>query len=329
MRRRDFIRAVVGSAAAFPFAARAQQHERTRRIGVLMSLAADDKEGHARVDAFVQGLRELGWIDGRNVQIDIRWAAGADRVRQKYASELVALSPDVILASGGSVVGPLLQATRTVPIVFTQTPDPIGAGFVDSLARPGANATGFSIFDYNIAGKWLELLKQIAPGVTRVAVIRDHATPQGIGQFSAVHAVAPALGLDVSPINASEPSEVERAIAAFAHTPNSGLIVSGSNFAITHRELVIKLAGQHKLPAVYPLRFFVAAGGLISYGPDAIDPHRRAASYIDRILKGEKPADLPVQAPTKYELVINLKTAKALGLTVPQSLLARADEVIE
>ena len=328
MRRRQFI-ALLGGAATWPLAARAQQHERTRRIGVLMSLAADDKEGQARIDAFVQGLRELGWIDGRNVQIDIRWAAGGDRVRQQYAAELVALSPDVIMASGGSVVGPLLQATRTVPIVFTQTPDPIGAGFVDSLARPGGNVTGFSIFDYNIAGKWLELLKQIAPGVTRAAVIRDPATPQGIGQFSAVHAVAPSLGLDVSPINASEPSEVERAIKAFAHSPNSGLIVTGSNFAITHRELIIKLAREQKLPTVYPIRFFAVAGGLIAYGPDGIDVHRRAAGYIDRILKGEKPAELPVQAPTKYELVINLKTAKALGLTVSPSVLARANEVIE
>jgi ABC-type uncharacterized transport system substrate-binding protein len=329
MQRREFISLLGTAAAAWPFAARAQQPERMRRIAVLMSLAADDKEGRVRIDAFVQGLRELGWIDGRNVQIDIRWAAGGDRVRQQYAAELVALSPDVIMASGGSVVGPLLQATRIVPIVFTQTPDPVGAGFVDSLARPGGNATGFSIFDYNIAGKWLELLKQITPGVTRVAVIRDPATPQGIGQFSAVHAVAPSLGLDVSPINASEPGELERAVSAFAHTPNSGLIVSGSNFAITHRELIIKLARQHKLPTVYPLRFFVAAGGLIAYAPDAIDPHRRAAAYVDRILKGEKPADLPVQAPTKYELVINLKTAKALGLTIPQSLLATANEVIE
>src|SRR5262249_46962276 len=295
MRRRDFIGTVVGSAAAFPFAARAQQSERTRRIGVLMSLGADDREGQARVDAFVQGLRELGWIDGRNVRIDIRWVAGGadDRIRQ-YAAELIALSPDVILASGGSGVGPLLQATRIVHIVFTQTPDPIGAGFVNSLARPGGNATGFSAFDYNIAGKWLELLKQIAPGVTRVAVIRDPATPQGIGQFSAVHAVAPSVGLEVSPLNASEPSEVERAITAFAHAPNSGLIVTGSNFAITHRELIIKLASQHKLPTVYPIRFFVPAGGLISYGPDAVDSHRHAAGYVDRIFKGEKPADLPV-----------------------------------
>ena len=328
-RRRDFIKVIVGSAAAWPVTTRAQQPERIRRIGVLMSLAADDREGQARIDAFVLGLRELGWIDGRNVRIDTRWGTGgADRVRQSVA-ELVALSPDVILASGGSVVGPLLQATRTVPIVFTQTPDPVGAGFVDNLARPGGNATGFLNFDYNIAGKWLELLKQIAPGVTRAAVIRDPATPQGIGQFSAVNAVSPSLGIDVSPINASEPSDVERAITAFAHAPNSGLIVTGSNFAITHRELIIKLVSQHKLPTVYPIRFFVAAGGLISYGPDAIDPHRRAAGYVDRILKGEKPADLPVQAPTKYELVINLKTAKALGLAIPPSVLTRADEVIE
>jgi putative ABC transport system substrate-binding protein len=328
MRRRDFIRAVVGAAAAFPYTAGAQQSERTRRIGVLMSLAADDQEGQARFDTFVKALRELGWVDGRNVKIDVRWGAGAHRTRQ-YAAELVALSPDVILASGGSVVGALLQATRTVPIVFTATPDPIGAGFVDSLARPGGNATGFSNFDYNIAGKWLELIKQITPGVTRVAVIRDPASPQGIGQFSAVNAVASSLGLDVSPINASEPSEVERTITAFAHAPNSGLIVTGSNFAITHRELIIKLVNQQKLPAVYPIRFFVDAGGLISYGPDAIDPHRRAADYVDRILKGEKPADMPVQAPTKYELVVNLKTAKALGLAIPQSLLATANAVLE
>jgi ABC-type uncharacterized transport system substrate-binding protein len=237
--------------------------------------------------------------------------------------------PDVILASGGSVVGPLLQVTRTVPIVFTQTPDPVGAGFVSNLARPGGNATGFSNFEYSIGGKWLELLKQIAPGVTRVAVIRDPESPQGIGQFSAVHAVAPLLGLDVSPINAREPGEFERNITVVANIPNSGMIVTGSTFAITHREQVIKLANQHKLPTVYPLPFFVAAGGLISYGPDAIDPHRRAAGYVDRILKGEKPSELPVQHPTKYELVINLKTAKDLGLNLPPTLLARADEVIE
>jgi putative tryptophan/tyrosine transport system substrate-binding protein len=329
VKRRKFITLLGGAVAAWPLAARAQQSERTRRIGVLMSTPADDKEGQARINAFVRGLGELDWVDGRNVRIDTRWAVGdADRGRQ-YATELVTLMPDVILASGGSVVGPLLQATRTVPVVFTQTPDPVGAGFVDNLARPGGNATGFSNFDYSIGGKWLELLKQITPGVTRVAVIRDPGSPQGIGQFSAVYAVAPLLGLDVSPINAREPGEFERSITALANIPKSGMIVTGSTFAITHRELVIKLANQHKLPTVYPLRFFVAAGGLISYGPDAIDPHRRAAGYVDRILKGEKPADLPVQAPTKYELVINLKTAKTLGLTVPETLLARADEVIE
>jgi putative tryptophan/tyrosine transport system substrate-binding protein len=329
IRRREFITLFGGVAAAWPVAARAQQSERIRRIGVLMSTPADDKEGQARINAFVRGLGELDWIDGRNMRIDTRWAAGdADRGR-RYATELVTLVPDVILASGGSVVGPLLQATRTVPIVFTQTPDPVGAGFVDNLARPGGNATGFSNFDYSIGGKWLELLKQITPGVTRVAVIRDPASPQGIGQFSAVYAVAPLLGLAVSPINAREPGEFERSITALANIPKSGMVVTGSTFAITHRELVIKLANQHKLPTVYPLRFFVAAGGLISYGPDAIDPHRRAAGYVDRILKGERPGDLPVQAPTKYELVINLKTAKAIGLTVPDNVLARADEVIE
>src|SRR5262252_701517 len=329
MRRRDFISLLGSSAVAWPLTARAQQPGRTRRIGVLMSTPADDQEGQARINAFVQSLRELGWIDGHNVRMDTRWAAGnVDRGRE-YATELVTLMPDVILASGGSVVGPLLQATRTVPIVFTQTPDPVGAGFVNNLARPGGNATGFSAFDYSIGGKWLELLKQIAPGVTRVAVIRDPATPQGIGQFSAVYAVAPSLGLDASPINASEPGELERTITAIANIPNSGMIVTGSTFAIAHRELIIKLANQHKMPTVYPMRFFAAAGGLISYGADAIDPHRRAAGYVDRILKGERPADLPVQNPTKYELVISLKTARALAIEVPPMLLARADEVIE
>jgi ABC-type uncharacterized transport system substrate-binding protein len=308
---------------------RAQQADRMRRIGVLMSLAADDRQGQARLNAFVQGLHELGWIDGRNLRIDTRWAAGDGDRGRKYAAELFALAPDVILASGGSLVGPLLQVTHTVPIVFTQTPDPVGAGFIDSLARPGGNATGFSIFDYSVGGKWLELLKQIAPGVTRVAVIRDPATPQGIGQFSAVQSLAPSLGLEVSPINARDAGEMERDIAAIARVPNSGLIVTGSNVGIVHRELIVTLASRYKLPAVYPLPFFATTGGLIAYGPDAIDPHRRAAAYVDRILKGEKPADLPVQAPTKYELVINLKTAKALGLTVPLPLLATANEVIE
>jgi putative ABC transport system substrate-binding protein len=325
MRRREFVAGVVG-ASLWAVAARAQQPEGMRRIGVLMSTPADDNEGQARIGAFLKALQEFGWIDGKNVRIDTRWAAGdADRGRE-YAAELVTLQPDVILASGGSIVGPLLQATRSVPIVFTQTPDPVGAGFVNNLR---GNATGFSIFDYSIGGKWLELLKQLAPAVKRVAIIRDPATPQGIGQFSALYTVAPSLGLDVSPINASDAGEFERTIGAFADIPNSGMIVTGSTFAIAHRELVIKLANQHKLPTVYPLRFFVAAGGMVSYGPDTIDPHRRAAGYVDRILKGEKPADLPVQNPTKYELVISLKAAEAIGLTIPPSLLARADEVIE
>ena len=329
MRRRDFIKVIAGSASAWPLLAHAQQGERVRHIGVLISLAAEDKEGQARLAAFLQGLQELGWIDGRNVRVEIRWGSGDGERARKYVVELVALKPDVILASGGSLVAPLLQATRTVPIVFTQTPDPLGAGFVENLARPGGNATGFSLFDYSMGGKWLELLKQIAPGVTRVAVIRDPETPQGVGQFSAVHSLAPSLGLDVSPVNAREPSEIERTLKAIAQVPNSGLIVTGSNIALVHRDLIIKLANQYKLPTVYPLRLFAVAGGLICYGAEAIEPHKRAAGYVDRILKGEKPADLPVQAPTKYELVINLKTAKALGLTIPPSLLARADDVIE
>src|SRR5262245_9961586 len=277
MRRRDFIKVIAGAASAWPRLARGQQGERVRHIGVLISLAADDKEGQARLAAFLQGLQELGWIDGRNVRVDTRWGGGDGERARKYIAELVALTPDVILASGGSLVAPLLQATRTVPIVFTQTPDPVGAGFVENLARPGGNATGFSLFDYSMGGKWLELLKQIAPGLTRVAVIRDPATPQGIGQFSAVHSLAPSLGLDVSPVNAREPGEIERTIPVIAQTPNSGLIVTGSNVAIVHRELIIKLANQYKLPAVYPLRLFGAGGGLICYGPEAIEPHKRAA----------------------------------------------------
>ena len=329
MQRREFITLLGSAAATWPFAVRAQQSDRVRRIGVLMSLAADDREGQARLKAFVQGLQEVGWIEGRNLRIETRWAPGAGTQGRKYAAELVALAPDVILASGGSIVGPLLQETQTVPIVFTQTPDPVGAGFVNSLARPGGNATGFSIFDYSVGGKWLELLKQIAPGVTRVAVARDPATPQGIGQFSAIHSLAPSLRLEVIPINARDAGELERDIAAIAGVPNTGLIVTGSNVGIDHRALIVTLAARYKLPAIYPLPLFATAGGLIAYGPDPIDPHRRAVAYVDRILKGEKPADLPVQAPTKYELVINLKTAKALGLTIPQSLLSTANEVIE
>jgi putative ABC transport system substrate-binding protein len=330
MRRRDFIKIIVCSAAAaLPFAAHAQQPERMRRIGVLMGLAADDQQGQARLEAFVKGLRELGWIEGQNVRIDVRWGAGNANDVRKFSAELVAVTPDVILASGGTVVGVLLQATSTVPIVFTQTADPVGGGLVASLSRPGGNATGFTAFDYGMSGKWLELLKEIAPHVTRAAVLRDPAIAQGIGQFGAIQSAAPSLGLDVIPVNVRDAAEIERDVTAFARGSNGGLVVTGSGVAIVHRGLIVELATRYKLPAVYFQRFFVTAGGLISYGPDAIDPHRRAAAYVDRILKGEKPADLPVQAPTKYELVINLKTAKALGLTVPPTLLARADGVIE
>jgi putative ABC transport system substrate-binding protein len=328
MRRRAFI-TLLGGAAAWPLAAGAQQAERMRRIGVLMSTAANDPLGQARIAAFLHGLQQLGWTDGRNVRIDTRWGGGnADDIR-KYAAELVGMAPDVILASGGSVAGPLLQATRTVPIVFTSTPDPVGAGFVDSLARPGGNATGFTNLEYGLGAKWLELLKEIAPRVTRAAVLRDPAIPQGTGQWGAIQTAAPSLGIEVSPINVREAGEIERAVTAFARTSNGGLIVSGSGLANVHRELIVTLAARYKLPAVYFERYFVTGGGLISYAADSLDPHRRAAGYVDRILKEEKPADLPVQNPTKYELVINLKTAKALGLEIPSSVLARADEVIE
>ena len=329
MRRREFLGLVGGAAAAWPVVARGQQGERVRRIGVLMAAPADDPDGQARLTAFVQGLQQLGWIDGRNVRIDTRWGGGdVGRIRRD-AAELVSLSPDVILAGGGQVMAPLLEATRTVPIVFTQTPDPVGAGLVASMARPGGNVTGFTNFEYGVSAKWLELLKQIAPGVTRAAILRDPINPAGTGQWGAIQAVAPSFGVELSPVDVREADEIERAVAAFAPGSNGGLIVSSSGFAVRHRQLIVTLAAKHRLPAVYPFRVYATAGGLISYGPDPIDPHRRAAAYIDRILKGEKPADLPVQAPTKYELVINLKTAKALGITVPPTLLARADEVIE
>jgi ABC-type uncharacterized transport system substrate-binding protein len=329
LRRREFITLLGGAAAAWPLAARAQQADRVRRIGALMSVAADDPEGPLRVAAFAQGLQQLGWSVGRNVRIDYRWGAGdGDRIRS-HAAELVALAPDVILATGSATLGPLLQATRAVPIVFVHVPDPVGAGFVDSLARPGGNATGFTLFEYSISGKWLELLKEIAPGVTRAAVIRDPAIASGIGQWGAIQTAAPSVGVEVSPVNVRDAGEIERAVAAFARASNGGLIVTGSALAQVHRDLIVRLAARHKLPAVYFERFFVTSGGLVSYGPDIVDQFRRAAGYVDRILKGEKPADLPVQAPTKYELVINLKTARALGLEVPATLLARADEVIE
>ncbi|MGB8175608.1 MAG: ABC transporter substrate-binding protein [Pseudolabrys sp.] len=330
MRRREFIGGILGSAATWPLAARAQQGEQMRRIGVLTSgAAADDPDGQVRSAAFVQGLQQLGWTDGRNIRIDYRWGAGdADNMR-KYAAELVALAPDVILASGTASVAPLLQATRTVPIVFVQVTDPVGAGFVDSLAHPGGNATGFLLFEYAISAKWLELLKEIAPRVSRAGVIRDPAQTAGTGQFGVIQSVAPSLGMDVSAINLRDAPEIERGIAAFARSANGGLILTSSALSVVHRDLIVTLAARHKLPAVYYRRQFVTGGGLISYGPDVAEQNRRAAGYVDRILKGEKPADLPVQAPTKYELLINLKTAKALGLTVPTSLLARADEVIE
>ena len=333
MRRRAFITLLGGAATApamlWPLAARAQQPERMRRIGVLTNLAADDPEAQARKSAFLQGLRELGWTEGSNMRIDTRWTLGdGDRTR-KYAAELAALAPDVILATGSNTVGPLLQATRVVPIVFMYVPDPVGAGYVDSLARPGGNATGFTAFEYGISAKWVELLKEIAPGVTRAAVLRDPAITAGIGQFGAIQSVAPSLGVEVSPVNVRDAPEIERAVAAFARSSNGGLIVTGSALANIHRDVIITLAARHKLPAVYFERFFVAGGGLISYGTEMLDQHRRAAGYVDRILKGEKPADLPVQAPTKYELAINLKTAKALGLELPPIVLARADQVIE
>jgi putative tryptophan/tyrosine transport system substrate-binding protein len=329
MKRRAFIALLGGAAVARPFTARAQRADRVRRIGVLQGRGADDPEARANNTVFLQALEKLGWIDGRNVQIDYRRPAGdADKTR-KYAAELAALAPEVILCTGTAQLGPLLQATRTVPIVFVAVADPVGAGFVNSLARPGGNATGFIQFEYSLSGKWPELLKQIAPGVTRAAVLRDPAVSSGIGQFAVIQAVAPSLGVEVSAVNVSDAGEIERAITDFARSSNGGLILTASALSARHRELIIALAARHKLPAVYYRRGFVTSGGLISYGYNLDDQFQRAAGYIDRILKGEKPADLPVQAPTKYELVINLKTAKALGLTIPPSLLARADEVIE
>ena len=329
MTRRKFITLLGGAAAAWPLAARAQPPEQMRRIGVLAGQAANDSNGQARLAAFLQGLQELGWSVGRDVQIDIRWTGGNADDTRKYAAELVALAPDVILSSGTPAGTALLQTTRTVPIVFTSVADPVGAGVVDSLSRPGGNATGFISLEYGLAAKWLELLKEVAPRTARAAVLRDPAITAGIGQFAAIQAVAPSLGMELIPVNVRDADEMERAVTTFARGLNGGLIVTGSTLATFHRDLIITLAARHKLPAVYSNRFFVADGGLICYGPDLVDQHRRAATYVDRILKGEKPANLPVQAPTKYELVINLKTAKALGLEVPPTLLARADEVIE
>jgi putative tryptophan/tyrosine transport system substrate-binding protein len=330
MKRRTFIALLSGGAAAWPLAARAQQGERMRRIGVLMHLPENDPETQARVRALLEGLQQLGWTDGRNVRIDYRFgAADVDRSR-RYAAELIALAPDVIQASGTGPVAALQQASRTVPIVFVQIPDPVNAGFVESLSRPGGNATGFTVWEeFGTSGKWLELLKEVAPHVTRVAVLRDPTVPAGIGQTGAIQSVAPSLGMQVSPVGVRDSGEIERSISAFAREANGGLIVLGAPLAIMQRDLISALAVRYRLPAVYPVRLFVAAGGLMSYGSNSIDPYRRAAAYVDRILKGEKPADLPVQNPTKFELVINLKAATALGLEIPPALLARADEVIE
>ena len=329
MKRREFITLLGGAAATWPLAVRAQQGERMRRIGVLMTVAADDAEGQARVVAFGQGLAQLGWTVGRNMQIDIRWTAGKADDTRKYATELVALAPDVVLAAGGGGVGPLLQVTGTVPIVSTQVTDPVGAGFVESLGRPGGNATGFINFEYGMSVKWLELLKEIAPRVSRVAVLRDPTQSGGPAQFAAIQGAAPSFGVEVSPVGVRDGAEIKRAVTAFARGSNDGVIVLTTGLTLVHRELIISLAARHRLPAVYTDRTFVTGGGLISYGPDRMEQFRLAAGYVDRILKGEKPADLPVQAPTKYELVINLKTAKALGIEMPASVLARADEVIE
>jgi putative ABC transport system substrate-binding protein len=329
MRRREFISLLGSAAASWSLVARAQQGERVRRIGVLNPAAADDAIFQTRMGAFQQELALLGWSIGRNVRIDIRWATTNAAEIRRHAAELAALAPDVILAAGDLTVPPLLQATRTVPIVFPVFFDPVGAGFVDSLARPGGNATGFMNSEFSMGGKWLALLKEIAPGVMRVAVLRDTTISSGAAQFGVIQAVAPSLSLEVIPVNMRDAGEIEQSVETFARSPNGGLILTASGTAIRYRDLIVTLAARHKLPAVYWERFFVAAGGLISYGADLIDNYRRAAGYVDRILKGEKPADLPVQAPTKYEMVINLKTAKALGLTVPPSLLVRADEVIE
>jgi ABC-type uncharacterized transport system substrate-binding protein len=327
VRRREFI-TLLGGAAAWPVAARAQQPERMRRIGVLSGVAAEDQNNKVRLAAFQQSLQQLGWTSGHNVHIDYRFAAGNPENYRKYAVELVALAPDVILAPGGSLAH-VLQATRTVPIVFAFAADPVGSGFVESLSRPGGNATGFLLFEYDLSAKWLELLKEIAPSVARAAVLRDPTAIGGIGQFAVIQSVARSVGVEVSPLNLRDAGEIERAVTTFARSGNSGLIVTASALASVQRNQIVELAARHRLPAVYFERLFVAGGGLISYGADLADQYQRAAGYVDRILKGERPADLPVQAPTKYELVINLKTAKTLGLEVPPVLLARADEVIE
>jgi putative ABC transport system substrate-binding protein len=329
MKRREFITLLGGAAAAWPLAANAQQDKRIRRVGALMPYGANDPQTQIRNAAFLQGLQQLGWTVGTNIQIDYRWAGGNEDDTRKYAAELVALTPDVIFASGSAAVEPLRRTTRTVPIVFVVVPDPVGAGFVDSLARPGGNITGFTPWEYGIGAKWLEVLKQVAPGVTRAAVLRDSAITAGIGLWGAIQSVSPSFGVELRPIDVRDAGEIDSAVSSFATSPNGGLILTGSALAVVHRDLIIALAARHRLPAVYYDRYFATAGGLISYGPNTAEQFRLAAGYVDRILKGEKPADLPVQAATKYELVVNLKTAKTLGLAVADTLLARADEVIE
>ena len=329
MKRREFITLLGGATASWPLAARAQQGERVRRIGVLWSIPADQPDAQARHAAFLQALRQLGWTEGGNVQIETRWSAGDAAITRKQVAELAALTPDVILAIGSAGVAAILQATRSVPVVFAVVPDPVGSGFVESLAEPGGNATGFMMFEYDLSAKWLELLKEIAPIVTRAAVLRDAAITAGIGQFAVIQSVARSVGIDVKAINLRDAATLESSVAAFARAPNGGLILTASGLSVVHRDLIISLAAKYRLPATYQERSYVAAGGLVSYGSNFLDQHRRAAVYVDRILKGEKPSALPVQVPTKYDLVINLKTAKALAITVPDSLLARADEVIE
>ena len=329
MRRRDFIKVVAGSASFWPLTARAQQGERVRHIGVLNPASANDPVWQARIGAFQQELALLGWSIGRNVRIDIRWTTTDAGEIRRQAAELVALGPDVILTAGDTTLPSLLQVTRSVPIVFAVATDPVGAGYVGSLARPGGNATGFMVFEFGMSGKFLELLKEIAPNVTRAAIIRDATNASGMAQFGAIQAVAPSLHLEVLPVNMHDASEIEQSVKTFANSPNGGLVVTASAAGLRYGDLIVSLAARHKLPAVYWERFLVAAGGLISFGPDLLDNYRHAAGYVDRILKGEKPADLPVQAPTKYQTVVNLKTAKALGLTFPPAVLARADEVIE
>jgi len=331
MRRRDFIRAIIGSATAWPLTLRAQQSKpkSMRRVAALLPFSANDPQAQNRNAAFLQALQQLGWTVGQNVEIDYRWSAGSEDDTRKYAAELVALAPDVIFTSGSAAIEPLRRATRTVPIVFVLVPDPVGSGFVDSLARPGGNVTGFTQYDYSIAAKWLALLKEIAPNTTRAAVLRDPAITAGIGQWATIQSVSSSVGIEVTPISLVDAGEMESALAAFARSPNGGLIVTGSALTVVRRDLIIALATRYRLPAVYYERYYVAAGGLISYGSNLVEQFRLAATYVDRILKGEKPAELPVQAATKYELTVNLKTAKALGLTIPGTVLSRADEVIE